>query len=71
MSVTTADPRHDLPPMLHRAQVLELLGVSASTLKRYMQGGGFPRPIRPSPKVHLWPRDEVTQYFENLKRERN
>ena len=64
---TTSDP--ELPQddtMLPPKEVVRLLGISLSTLKRMIADGRFPQPIRPSARRIGWPAREVKALLDQL-----
>jgi prophage regulatory protein len=63
MSQTT-DP-HAVPRILlyRREQLLEALGVSQSTLRRWMLHEGFPRPRQLGPRVVGWNVEECHDWL--------
>lgn len=48
------------------AQVAEKLGVSTSTVWRWVQDGRLPKPIKLSKRVTVWRESEVTEAVERL-----
>jgi predicted DNA-binding transcriptional regulator AlpA len=52
--------------MLTLGQVLELVPVSESTLRRMIKRDGFPGPHLISPKKLIWYEDEVERWQEAL-----
>ncbi len=64
-----AAPEPELPPddtMLRTKEVLRLIGVSESSLKRMVLDGRFPRPCRLSPRRIGWPARDVKAWLEGL-----
>ena len=47
-----------------RKQVLELFGISGSTLRRWMDSQGFPRPRQLGPRTVGWPVDECRAWLD-------
>ncbi|HWY16497.1 MAG TPA: AlpA family phage regulatory protein [Rhizomicrobium sp.] len=47
---------------LRRPQVCEITGLKTSTLYEMMQAGTFPRPIRISKRLVVWPESEVAAW---------
>jgi prophage regulatory protein len=56
--------------LLRRKQILELLGVSHSTLYSWMDAGKFPRPIRIGENSIAWLRTEIEAWLEQRAQER-
>jgi len=52
--------------LLKRKEVLNLLGVSDSTLRRMIVRGEFPHPLRISQRRMAWRSDAVDQHIEAL-----
>lgn len=48
---------------IDRNQVLRVLKISDSTLKRLIRKGEFPKPIKISPRVHAWFEEDVINYI--------
>jgi prophage regulatory protein len=66
-------PEPELPAddtMLSEKEVLPLIGVSSSTLKRMVRDGRFPNSMRLSPHRIGWPAREVKKWLEGLDRAR-
>ena len=60
-------PTPELPAddtMLRTKDVLRLMGVSLSTLKRMVTEGRFPKPLRLSPRRRGWPARDVTAWLD-------
>lgn len=51
--------------MLRRNDVLEALGISESTLYRWMDAGRFPRPVQLGPNTVAWPESAVSDWMES------
>lgn len=49
--------------LLKRSDVIDLLGVSKSTLVRWVQAGRFPRPIYLSADTPRWAQDDVSDWL--------
>jgi prophage regulatory protein len=54
-----------------RKELLELLGVSATTLYSWISEGRFPRPINLGANSVAWLQSEVDAYLEERARERD
>ena len=52
--------------MLRLTDVLELTGLSATTLWRFEKAGTFPRRRRVGPNLVAWRSDEVDEWIEAL-----
>ena len=50
--------------------VIELTGISRTSLWRLIKAGGFPEPFRLGPRINCWYEDEVLEWF-NSRREDN
>jgi prophage regulatory protein len=63
-----AAPEPELPAdtMLRAKEVLRLIGVSESSLKRMVLDGRFPKPMRLSPRRIGWPARDVKAWLEGL-----
>ena len=48
---------------LRESQVLELLQISRSTLRRWVKADRFPAPHAPSPGVRVWDANEVQEWI--------
>ena len=60
-------PQPELPPddtMLRTKDVLRLIGLSRSTLKRMVIDKRFPAPVRLSPRRIGWPADDVKTWLD-------
>lgn len=49
--------------LLKRSEVIDLLGVSKSTLVRWVQAGRFPRPIYLTADTPRWAQDDVSDWL--------
>jgi predicted DNA-binding transcriptional regulator AlpA len=52
--------------MLDEQQVLKVIGISRTTLWRWVTEGSFPKPVYPRPKSKLWFEDEVVAWQNAL-----
>ena len=52
--------------VIPRGQLCEQLGVSRSTIKRWIETRNFPPPLRASGREPLFNRDAVDQWFSEL-----
>jgi prophage regulatory protein len=62
-------PEPELPAddtMLRSKEVLRLIGVSESSLKRMVLDGRFPKPMRLSPRRIGWPARDVRMWLDGL-----
>jgi prophage regulatory protein len=57
--------------ILRQRQVLELLGISGSTLWQWVKDGRFPRPIPLGPNSVAWLQDEIDQHLLGRAKERD
>ncbi len=55
---------------LRLEEVAKLFGVHRTTIWRWVQTKGFPKPYRPSKKVALFSSDEIMAYLESVGKER-
>ena len=63
-------PQPELPPddtMLRTKDVLRLIGLSLSSLKRMVIDGRFPKPVRLSPRRLGWPARDVKAWLDAAK----
>ena len=49
---------------MRRREVLELLGLSHTTVYKMVDEGRFPRPLRIGPNTTRWRSDQVTEWME-------
>lgn len=56
----------ELPELMTRAEVAELLRVSIPTLKRWMNEGVGPQPVYLRPRVPRYRRSDVMAYLSGL-----
>jgi prophage regulatory protein len=56
--------------VLRQKQVLELLGISHSTLWEWVRKGRFPRPISLGPNTRAWLQEEIDQHLLARAKER-
>jgi prophage regulatory protein len=57
--------------ILRQRQVLELLGISSSTLWDWVKRGKFPKPIAIGPNSKAWLGDEIDAYLLACAKERD
>jgi prophage regulatory protein len=57
--------------ILRQRQVLELLGISASTLWEWVRRGRFPKPIAIGPNSKAWLADEIDAHLLARVKERD
>jgi prophage regulatory protein len=46
--------------------ILELMGISKSTLYLKIKKGEFPEPIKIGPRISAWYRRDIYEYIDNL-----
>lgn len=49
---------------MRRREVLELLGLSHTTVYKMVDEGRFPRPLRIGPNTTRWRSDQITEWME-------
>ncbi|RME06876.1 MAG: AlpA family phage regulatory protein [Bacteroidetes bacterium] len=54
--------------MLRPAQLAELLGVSRSTIWRWVSEGRLPKPLKLSRRVTVWRQDDVLRAVQEMAR---
>lgn len=47
-------------------QVIELLSVSESTIRRYVKSGILPKPRKLSPRVVVWKYSDIKEYMDSV-----
>lgn len=52
--------------LLRRRDVQEKTSLSSTTIHRYMQTEGFPRPVRLGPNCSRWLESEVNEWINRL-----
>lgn len=57
-----------LDRVVRRAELLEVLGVSAASLYRWIADGHFPNPIKLGPNSVGWRQSEVREWLESRER---
>jgi predicted DNA-binding transcriptional regulator AlpA len=62
------EPAPALPELLSTPELLVHLSVSRPTLCAWIRFGGFPRPIRCSPRRLMWKASEVNQWLQSRPR---
>ena len=55
-----------LDRMMRISEVIDVLGVSRSTLYRMVAGGGFPRPVRVGQRATRWRQSDIQQWMDSL-----
>lgn len=58
------------PKFCRIEEVAEDLGVSTKTIRRWIEQGRFPKPLRIGLRTHVWLRSEWPTKLEQLVRER-
>jgi|TARA_R100001510_G_scaffold51321_1_gene51055 predicted DNA-binding transcriptional regulator AlpA len=53
--------------LLKLNQVLELVPVSRSTWLRGIDDGLYPKPVKISPKLNVWRKEDIEHFLHNLK----
>ncbi|WP_424362989.1 helix-turn-helix transcriptional regulator [Methylocystis parvus] len=48
------------------AELCERLGVSSSSIRRYVADGVLPAPIKPTPRRLMWPEKQIAEAFEKM-----
>lgn len=51
--------------LITKSEVCERLGVSRSTLHRWMDAGAFPAPRQIGPRAVRWPEDQVNDWIDS------
>ncbi|MBX9612464.1 MAG: AlpA family phage regulatory protein [Burkholderiales bacterium] len=54
---------HTAPLIYRKKIVLAKFGISETTLRRWMQDEGFPRPLQLGPRAVGWMSDQVEQWL--------
>jgi predicted DNA-binding transcriptional regulator AlpA len=54
----------DLPELLTRDHLTELLHVGAATLTNYVRCHGFPRPVEVTPRTFRWWKADVLRWLK-------
>ena len=54
--------------IVRMAEVMQLTGLSKSTIHRRYRAGTFPRPLRLGPQSIGWRREEIVEWVESLPR---
>lgn len=52
--------------LLRIKQLIEILGVSESTVRRYVNQGLIPKGIKQSPRVTVWKSEDIQKYMDSL-----
>jgi prophage regulatory protein len=71
--VAVALPSEPMPAadtMLREKEVVRRTGISASTIKRMVADGRFPRPMRIGERAKGWPMRDVQEWIERLDEQR-
>ena len=71
-SMQSSDAESALLPdqFIRKATVIKFSGLSSATIYRWMKLGKFPQSIRLTEKTTVWSLQELTQWMEQMKRER-
>lgn len=56
----------DKRSLLREEQILELIPVSKSTFRRWIQNGHFPQGIKLTERIRVWPSEVVHAWIENF-----
>lgn len=56
----------NLPPLIRESALLPYLPFGHACLWRNVKRGRFPAPVRPSPRVTAWRKQDVLTWFDNL-----
>ena len=51
--------------LFREKDVLKIVGVSRSTLYRWIQSNEFPAPVRIGPRTKVWPEDKLKHWIES------
>ncbi|MCY4394976.1 MAG: AlpA family phage regulatory protein [Rhodospirillaceae bacterium] len=57
--------------LLKIREVCSLVGLSRASIYVQMRKGRFPRPIYPAPNAPRWPLDEIAEYLDGLRAQRD
>ena len=52
--------------LLRIKQLVQILGVSESTVRRYVKSGLIPQGIKQSARVTVWKSDDIQKYLDSL-----
>ena len=58
---------HQSNELLKLNQVLQLIPVSRSTWLRGIDGGIYPKPVKISPRLNVWRKEDIEHFIQNLK----
>ena len=58
-----------LGPLIRIESVIQLTGISRSEIYRRIAAGTLPKPIKLSPRVSVWRRDEILAWIDEITRE--
>ena len=57
---------NEVPRLVYRKKtVLTMFGISASTLRRWMEDSGFPRPVQLGPRAVGWSAAKCHEWFNS------
>lgn len=57
----------NFPPKLRPGEASALTGLGKTTLQRWeKEKPGFPKPVRPTPRVTLYDRDKLLQFIDTM-----
>ncbi len=59
------------PAFLRLSQVISLTGLKRSTIYNLINAGNFPRPVNLTPRINVWPSDEIAAFMEARLAERD
>ena len=52
-------------------EISEKLGVSTSTIWRWVAEGKLPKPFKPTKRTTLWPADAVQEFVDKMQRDQH
>tara|TARA_Y100001973_G_scaffold94505_1_gene146612 strand:+ start:650 stop:838 length:189 start_codon:yes stop_codon:yes gene_type:complete len=58
---------HQSNELLKLNQVLQLIPVSRSTWLRGIDDGIYPKPVKISPRLNVWRKEDIEHFIHNLK----
>ena len=56
----------DMPELMQTIDVCDYINMSRRTLRRLVQKGEFPQPIRYNDRLHRWPKAIVQKWYDSL-----
>lgn len=66
--ISTMESKPEVQPLVYRKNtVLALLGISETTLRRWMDTDGFPRPVQLGPRAVGWIASDCAQWLASRK----